>query len=124
MWGRRFSRNPKPLGASPAASSIDAEEPTGRGSVRSAVEPSVFDVHGWSVRPSGVKQRVKRNRKQRAVVEKSILTHPPHVPWPLAGDHRFACFLSHYKIEAGMEASAAHARTPTPASLPPPARPF
>ena len=49
-------------------------------------------------------RRFKNTRRARKRARRMLKKQLPRHPWPLPPEHEYACFLSHYKVEAGMEA--------------------
>ena len=51
-----------------------------------------------------MEDRSELEPRVRAGRRRSLLSNPPRIPWKLETEKHFACFISHYKVEAGMEA--------------------
>jgi hypothetical protein len=49
-------------------------------------------------------KRTQTRRRHWRASHHSVLSHPPQLTWRLGPQKNYAAFLSHYKMEAGMEA--------------------
>ena len=61
-----------------------------------------------SPRSASELRKAASRRARRALEHSSVLNHPPKHGWRLQPHCEFAAFLSHYKVEAGMEARYVH----------------